>query len=397
MGEVNVQLRTRHGLFLNQKRVGTENEKENKIENGFDLFACTMECLKMHICIRIRLLRSEKARVYNKFTQTETKKEKRGSECGMTRNPVINRPAVSKWRKFSAYMARNWQLYLLFLPVVVYFIVFHYMPMLGVQIAFKNYSFRRGIWGSKWVGLMHFERFFNSYYSGEVIYNTLMISIYSLIVRTPLPILLALLMNEVQCKWYRRTVQTITYAPYFISTVVMCSMVILFLSPDSGFINTIIEALGGEKKYFMGDPSSFKTIYVLSATWQYTGWDAVIYMAALADIDPQLHEAAMIDGAGRFRRIWHINLPGIMPTVVILLIMSCGTLMNVGFEKIFLLQNDLNRSSSDVISTLVYRQGLEQRDFSYSTAVNLFNSVVNCILLVIVNTIAKKLGDTSLW
>ena len=305
--------------------------------------------------------------------------------------------AQKRLEKFSRYMARNWQIYLMFLPVVIYFAVFLYAPMFGVQIAFKDYSFRKGIWGSKWVGLQHFERFFSSYYCGEVIYNTLSISLYSLIVRTPLPIILALLMNEVNCKWYRRTVQTITYAPYFISTVVMCSMIILFLSPDSGLINTIIAACGGEKQYFMGMPSAFKTIYVLSATWQYTGWDAIIYMAALSGIDPQLHEAAMIDGAGRFRRIWHINLPGIMPTIVILTIMACGTLMSVGFEKIFLLQNDLNRSASDVISTLVYRQGLVERDFSYSTAVNLFNSVVNCVLLVLVNTIAGKLGDTTLW
>ena len=288
-------------------------------------------------------------------------------------------------------------MYLLFTPVVAYFIVFQYLPMLGVQIAFKNYSFRRGIWGSKWVGFEHFTRFFNSYYSVEVIYNTLMISLYSLVVRTPLPIILALLMNEVSCKWYRRTVQTVTYAPYFISTVVMCSMIILFLSPDAGIINTVIEACGGEKQYFMAMPGAFKTIYVMSSTWQFTGWDAIIYMAALSGIDPQLHEAAMIDGAGRFRRIWHINIPGIMPTIVVLLIMSCGTLMSVGFEKIFLLQNDLNRSASDVISTLVYRQGLEKRDFSYSTAVNLFNSVVNCILLVAVNAIAGKLGETTLW
>ena len=310
---------------------------------------------------------------------------------------AIQKPQVSKSKKIYRYLQQNWQLYLLFLPVVVYFVLFHYMPMVGLQIAFKNYSFRRGIWKSPWVGFIHFERFFNSYYAGQTIYNTLMLSVYSLIVRTPLPVILALLMNEVRSNVFRRTVQTITYAPYFISTVVMCSMVMLFLSPDSGLLNNIIVALGGEKQYFMGEPSYFKTIYVLSATWQYTGWDAVIYMAALSGIDPQLHEAAMIDGAGRFRRIWHINIPGIMPTIIILLIMACGTLMSVGFEKIFLLQNDLNRSSSDVISTLVYRQGFEQRDFSYSTAVNLFNSVVNCILLVLVNTISRKVSDTSLW
>lgn len=314
----------------------------------------------------------------------------------MSSSKVINRPN-NRWKKAMRYLGRNWQLYLLFVPVIIYFVLFHYMPMAGIQIAFKNYSFRKGIWKSPWVGFTHFERFFSSYYSGETIYNTLMLSVYSLIVRTPLPILLALMMNEVKSSAYRRTVQTITYAPYFISTVVLCSMVILFLSPDSGLINNIIVAMGGQATYFMGQPAYFKTIYVMSAVWQYTGWDAVIYMAALSGIDPQLHEAAMIDGAGRFRRIWHINIPGIMPTIVILLIMSCGTLMSVGFEKVFLLQNDLNRSSSDVISTLVYRQGIEQRDFSYSTAVNLFNSVVNCIMLIVVNAVARRVGETSLW
>ena len=313
----------------------------------------------------------------------------------MSKTAVVNRN--TRGQKFLLYMQRNWQLYLLFLPVVVYFVIFHYMPMLGIQIAFKNYSFRKGIWNSPWIGLTHFKRFFSSYYCGETIYNTLMISLYSLVVRTPLPIILALLMNEVKSNGYRRVVQTVTYAPYFISTVVMCSMVMLFLSPDSGLINNIIVALGGQKRYFMGEAASFKTIYVLSAAWQYTGWDAVIYMAALSGIDPELHEAAMIDGAGRLRRIWHINLPGILPTIIILLIMSCGTLMSVGFEKVFLLQNDLNRSASDVISTLVYRQGIENRDYSYSTAVNVFNSVVNCLLLVTVNTIARKVGETSLW
>ncbi len=295
------------------------------------------------------------------------------------------------------YLRRNGQLYLLLIPVVAYLLVFHYAPMYGLIIAFKNYSIRLGILGSKWVGFAHFKRFFNSYYSMETISNTLTISLYSLLAGMPMPILLALSLNEVRTKWFKRTVQTITYAPYFISTVVICSMIFLFLSPSSGVINRLVEAFGGERKYFMGLPSMFKTIYVLSGVWQYTGWNSIIYMAALSGIDPQLHEAAMIDGAGRFRRIWHINLPGILPTVVILLILNSGTVMSVGFEKIFLLQNDLNRSASEVISTLVYRQGLIQNDFSYSTAVSLFNSVVNCVLLVSVNQIARRLGDTSLW
>lgn len=256
---------------------------------------------------------------------------------------------------------------------------------------------RLGFWRSQWVGLEHFERFFRSYYSTQVIANTILISVYSLAVGMPLPILLAILMNEVRNKAFKRTVQTVTYAPYFISTVVMCSMIYLFLSPQSGVINRLLMALGGESIYFMGKPALFKTIYVLTGVWQYTGWNSIIYMAALSGIDPQLHEAAMIDGAGRFRRIWHINLPGLIPTMVILLILNSGSLMTVGFEKIFLLQNDLNRSASEVISTLVYNQGLIQHDYSYSAAVSLFNSVVNCILLVTVNQIARRVSETSLW
>jgi len=315
----------------------------------------------------------------------------------MMGNRTESFPRQKKPHKNLLYLARNWQLYLLVLPVIVYFTVFHYFPMSGLQIAFRNYSVRLGFWGSRWVGLAHFERFFRSYYSFEVIRNTLLISLYSLFVGMPLPILLALLMNEVKSRWFKRTVQTVTYAPYFISTVVMCSMIFLFLSPNTGIINRLTVALGGESTYFMGKPSMFKIIYVLTGVWQYSGWNSIIYMAALSGIDPQLHEAAMIDGAGRFRRIWHINLPGILPTVVILLILNSGQLMSVGFEKIFLLQNDLNRSASEVISTLVYRQGLIQNDFSYSTAVNLFNSLINCVLLVAVNQIARRISDTSLW
>lgn len=305
---------------------------------------------------------------------------------------------TGNWRdKTKNYLTRNWQLYLMLLPVVIYYIVFHYMPMLGLQIAFRKYSTRLGIWHSKWVGFSHFLRFFRSYYSLEVIRNTLLISLYSLFLGMPAPIILALLMNEVRCRWFKRTVQTVTYAPYFISTVVMCSMIFLFLSPTTGIINRLRIALGKESIYFMGKPDMFRSIYVLSGIWQNTGWNSIIYMAALAGIDIQLHEAAMIDGAGRLKRIWHINLPGLLPTIVILLVLNSGFLMSVGFEKIFLLQNDLNRSTSEVISTLVYQQGLIKNDFSYSTAVNLFNSVVNCILLITVNQLSRRLSETSLW
>lgn len=294
-------------------------------------------------------------------------------------------------------LRKNWQLYLLLLPVFAYIILFAYVPMYGIQIAFKNFSPRLGILGSQWVGLEHFQRFFSGYYFEQLVGNTITISLYTLIVGFPAPIILALLLNEVRSSGFRRVVQTVTYAPHFISMVVMCGMIFLFLSPQSGIINVLIKALGGEPVYFMGKPEYFKTIYVLSDVWQSAGWGSVIYMAALSGIDPQIHEAAKIDGAGRLRRIWHINLPGILPTIIILLIMNCGSIMSVGFEKIFLLQNDLNKSASDVISTFVYRQGLLLSDYSFSTAVGLFNSVINFVLLVAVNWIASKAADISFW
>ena len=304
---------------------------------------------------------------------------------------------LSKMRVLGQEIKRNYQLYLLILPVIGYFLIFHYGPMYGVQIAFRNYSVRRGIWGSNWIGFEHFRAFFSSYYFGTVLSNTLLISLYTLLAGFPAPIFLALFLNEVTYKPFKKTVQTVTYAPHFISTVVMTSMIILFLSPQAGFVNKFIEMLGRKPVYFLGIESMFKSVYVLSGVWQSTGWGSIIYMAALAGIDPQLHEAAVMDGAGRLRRIWHINIPGILPTAVILLIMNSGQLMNVGFEKIYLLQNDLNRSASEVISTLVYQQGLIKMNYSYSTAVGLFNSVINCMLLLTVNQIARRVGETSLW
>lgn len=205
------------------------------------------------------------------------------------------------------------------------------------------------------------------------------------------------MMNELRSERVKRVVQTITYAPHFISMVVMCSMIILFLSPSSGVLNRIIEILGGQSVYFMGKPEYFKTIYVLSGVWQNTGWSSIIYMAALSGIDPQLHEAATIDGASRLQRVWHINLPGILPTAVILLIMNCGSLMSIGFEKAFLLMNDLNRAAAEIISTFVYQRGLIDRNYSSAAAIGLFNSAINLVLLLGVNAIARRISDTSLW
>lgn len=292
---------------------------------------------------------------------------------------------------------KNWELYVLISPVVLYFLLFEYWPMYGVQIAFKDFIASQGIWGSPWVGLKHFERFFDSYFFWRLIRNTLGISLYELAVGFPVPILLALMINEVRQKRFQRWVQTITYAPHFLSTVVVVGMVVMFLSPNQGIVNAIIRAFGGDEIAFMTQPEWFKSIYVLSGVWQHMGWSSVIYLAALAGIDPQQHEAARVDGASRLQRIWHINLPGIRPTIVILLILNVGSVMGVGFEKVFLMQNSLNMPASDVISTYVYRSGIIGAQYSFSAAVGLFNSIVSFILLLSVNRIARKLSETSLW
>ncbi|MGG4033101.1 ABC transporter permease subunit [Paenibacillus cisolokensis] len=300
-------------------------------------------------------------------------------------------------RTFQKSLRKNWDLYLLITPVIVYFFVFDYIPMYGVQIAFKNFIAAKGIWGSEWIGFDHFERFFNSYYFERLIWNTLGISLYQLAVGFPIPLILALLLNEVGNGRFKRFVQTVTYAPHFLSTVVMVGLIFLFLSPQNGIVNHLIVLFGGTPISFMTEPEWFKTIYVFSGVWQGMGWNSIIYLAALAAIDPSLHEAARVDGASRLRRIWHINLPGIMPTVVILLILNVGHIMSVGFEKIYLMQNNLNIESSDVISTYVYQQGIIGAQYSFAASVGLFNSVINIILLVAVNRIAKKVNETSLW
>ena len=271
--------------------------------------------------------------------------------------------------------------------------------MYGVQIAFKDFKVRQGIWGSKWVGMKHFENFWGTYSFKRLITNTLTLSVYSLVAGFPIPILLALMLNECGNLKYKKAVQMITYAPHFISTVVMCSIILLVVtSANNGILNNMLAALGAtERVDFITKPNYFAHIYVWSGVWQSMGYGSIIYIAALAGIDPSLHEAAMVDGASKIRRIWHIDLPGIMPTITILLILNVGSLMNVGYEKVLLLQNDLNMSASDIIATYVYRQGLEGAQYSFSAAVGLFNSVVNTILLVSVNFITKKLGETSLF
>ncbi|PWU67301.1 ABC transporter permease [Gracilibacillus dipsosauri] len=316
---------------------------------------------------------------------------------GSVNSAVTNKQKVKLKTKKNRKIIQNWQLYIFILPALLYFIIFHYVPMYGIQIAFKDYVPSLGFLGSEWVGLKHFERFFDSYYFWDLLKNTLGISIYELIVGFPLPILLALLLNEAKDGIYKRTVQTVTYAPHFISVVVISGMIIAFLSPTTGIINHIIQFFGLEPIAFMSDPAWFKTVYVLSGVWQSTGWGTIIYLAALSGVDPQQHEAAIVDGASRFQRIIYINIPTLVPTMIILLIMNLGNIMALGFEKILLLQNPLNMESSNVIATFVYQAGLLDAQYSFAAAVGLFNAVINAILLIAVNQIARKTSETSLW
>ena len=294
---------------------------------------------------------------------------------------------------------RNWQLYLMLIPVVAFFAVFCYAPMYGITLAFKDYKVLKGIMASPWANpwYKYFLQFFQSPYFTRVLSNTIILSLEALLLGFPLPILLALSLNEVRSIKYKKFVQNITYAPHFLSVLVLVGVIKAFTNSDYGIVNIVIRKLGGEGYNWMQKANMFRPLYIGSGIWQNIGWDSIIYIAALAGIDPGLHEAAMIDGANRMQRIWHINLPGIMPTMVILLILNSGHIMNVGFEKVFLMQNDLNLSVSDVIATYSYRIGIESAQYSLSTAISLFNSVINCALLLLVNTCSRKLSETSLW
>ena len=302
------------------------------------------------------------------------------------------------WRNIKS----NWVLYLFVLPALLYYVVFHYVPLYGVQIAFQDYKVGQMFGESEWVGFKHFVRFFQSAWFKTVLTNTLSISLLNLVLGFPVPIILALLLNEVKNMKFRKTVQTITYAPHFISIVVLCGTVTMFLSPTTGIlgvaINAVRQSMGLGQINLLAVGSAFKWIYVLSGVWQGAGWGSVIYFAALSGVDPQLIEAAKIDGANKVQCIWYINLPVLMPTIVIQLILQCGRLLSVGYEKTYLLQNDAILRSSEVISTYVYRAGLQGAQYSFSTAVGLFNSVVNAILLITVNSISRKLDkDSGLW
>lgn len=293
---------------------------------------------------------------------------------------------------------RNYCLYLFLIPAVVFIGIFCYAPMYGILMAFQDYSPSKGIAGSAWVGLKWFQTFFSMPRFWQIVKNTLVISLYSLIVGFPIPILLALMINSVKSSRFKKITQTVTYMPHFISTVILVGMMSVFLSPRSGFLNHLITVLGGpEDLYYMGSTAAFPHLYVWSGIWKDMGWSSIIYLAALSGVDQELHEAAMVDGASKLKRIIHIDLPAIIPTMVILLIMNTGSIMNIGYEKVFLMQNDLNVTASEVISTYVYKIGLKQQQYSYSAAIGLFNNIVNFFLLMVVNKISKKISGSSLW
>jgi putative aldouronate transport system permease protein len=291
---------------------------------------------------------------------------------------------------------RDKELLLMLVPVVVYFIVFHYIPMYGATIAFKNYTPARGFTGSPWIGFDHFERFFNSVFFSRVVINTFTISGLSLLFGFPAPIILALLLNEVKLRWFKNSIQTITYLPHFISLVVIIGLLREFTLTD-GVVNDMLSLFGVDRRPLLQFPEYFRTLFVVSEIWQTIGWNSIIYLAALSGVDPELYEAARIDGANRWKQTIHITLPSIQSTIMILLILRMGRLFTVGFEKIILMYSPSTYSVADVISTLVYRTGLLEMNFSYSTAVGLFNSLINFLMLLLANKLSKRFSETSLW
>lgn len=292
---------------------------------------------------------------------------------------------------------RNGGLYLLMLPAIVVFICFTYLPMYGIVIAFKDFKPAQGILGSAWAGFKYFERYFKSYMFGNTIRNTLVISLYTILVTFPLPIVIALMCNQMNAKRFKKFYQVSTYLPHFISTVVMCGMIIMFLSPSSGVLPKLMSLVGVQMGDLMGSPGAFSSVYVWTEAWQHVGWDSIMYIAALSAVDPQLYEAATVDGASKLQRTLYIDIPLLMTTAVTLFILRAGSVMSVGFEKVYLLQNDLNIAKSEIISTYLYKMGLQSNQYSYSAAIGLFNNVVNFILLLTVNYIAGRMGETSLF
>jgi putative aldouronate transport system permease protein len=304
-------------------------------------------------------------------------------------NSIHKSQTVARAKKY-------WQIYLLLLPGIIITLIYKYIPMYGVQIAFRDFNPAQGFFGSPWVGMKWFDRFFTNYNSARMIRNTILLSLYSILWTFPIPIVLALLINQMRFKKMKKTIQTILYAPHFISTMIVCGMLRIFLSPYGGLVNIIAQSLGASgPQNFIDNASMFRTIYIASSVWQDAGWGTIIYTATLASVDASLHEAARVDGASTMQRIWFIDIPELIPIIVIQLIMSFGNLMNVGFEKAYLLQTGLNKETSEIIATYVYEQGMLKAMYSFSTAVGLFNTAVNIVLLLIVNKFSKKISDVS--
>lgn len=291
---------------------------------------------------------------------------------------------------------RNKSLYIMILPVVIFYLLFMYKPMYGVIIAFMDYAPAKGIWGSKWVGFKHFEHFFTGPYFGRLLRNTLLLSLYSILFCFTTPIILALLLNEVHCKKYKSVAQTLSYLPHFVSMVVTAGIIKEFCMSD-GLLNDIIVLFGGSRSALLQRPELYRTIYIVSDIWQEVGWGSIIYLAALAGIDQQLYEAAEIDGAGKWQQTLHVTIPGITPTIITMFILRVGNLMSMGYEKTILLYSSATYETADIISSYIYRVGLQEQSWSYSTAIGLLNSIINCILLVITNKISKRVAETSLW
>nr|WP_319776370.1 ABC transporter permease subunit [uncultured Sphaerochaeta sp.] len=295
-------------------------------------------------------------------------------------------------------MGRHWQFYVIVALPILYFIVFKYVPMYGALLAFKRYRVSRGVWGSPWVGLYQFEKFFSNPSSLQIMYNTFSLSMYALVTSIPLAVILAVALNEARSRLWKKSVQMITYAPYFISTVVMVAILMQFLDPSMGLFNTVRGLMGKDSLNYMGEADYFRHIYVWSELWKNTGYNAIIYLAALTGISPELYEAAKVDGVNKFQKVWYVDLPSIKSTIVIMFIMNMGFVMSLGFEKAFLMQNPLNIETAEIMSTYVYKMGLINSDFSYSTAIDLINSVINVVLILTFNRLAKMNNkEGGLW
>jgi putative aldouronate transport system permease protein len=292
---------------------------------------------------------------------------------------------------------RDWQLWVLLLPAVAYFFIFNYLPMYGIQIAFRDYKAVSGITGSQWVGLKNFTDFFSTYYFGRLLTNTFVLNIFGLLWSFPIPILMAILINQIEHPLFKRFVQTTIYVPHFISTVVMVGMLYLFLSPTSGIFNKFIEMAGGTPIYFMAEPSWFRTLFIGTDIWQHAGWSTILYIATLTGIDPELYEAATVDGASKIQKIWHIDVPHLMPIAIMMLILSCGQLLVSNTDKALLMKTAANSSRADIIGVYVYEMGLGRAQFSYTAAIGLFTNITNFVTIMAVNSIAKKINETSLF